>query len=138
MKIEVNRSPLFYVGDKYKLISEIKKYFPQSINRFIEPFVGGGSVFLNIDAEEFLLNDIDTNVIDIHKFLCSYCKKPNVFFEKFFTLIHSYGLSCSYKEDVIPVSLKKEFVKTYFAKNSGMFSNLCVLPFSSVISCFEN
>lgn len=70
MKKEVNRSPLFYVGDKYKLISEIKTYFPQSINRFIEPFVGGGSVFLNIDAEEFLLNDIDTNVIDIHKFLC--------------------------------------------------------------------
>ena len=81
MKKEVNRSPLFYVGDKYKLISEIKTYFPQSINRFIEPFVGGGSVFLNIDAEEFLLNDIDTNVIDIHKFLCSYSKKPNVFFE---------------------------------------------------------
>ena len=52
MKKEVNRSPLFYVGDKYKLISEIKTYFPQCINRFIEPFVGGGSVFLNIDAEE--------------------------------------------------------------------------------------
>lgn len=116
MKKEVNRSPLFYVGDKYKLISEIKTYFPQCINRFIEPFVGGGSVFLNIDAEEFLLNDIDTNVIDIHKFLCSYSKKPNVFFEKLFTLIQSYGLSCSYKEDVIPVSLKKEFVKTYIAK----------------------
>ena len=43
MKKEVNRSPLFYVGDKYKLISEIKTYFPQCINRFIEPFVGGGS-----------------------------------------------------------------------------------------------
>ena len=51
----VNRSPLFYVGDKYKLIDEIKTHFPAGIGRFIEPFVGGGSVFMNVDADEYLL-----------------------------------------------------------------------------------
>ena len=54
-----------YVGDKYKLINEIKKYFPKNIDRFIEPFVGGGSVFMNVEANEYLLNDIDTNIIEI-------------------------------------------------------------------------
>ena len=39
------RSPLFYVGDKYKLMPEIKKYMPTYINNYIEPFVGGGSSF---------------------------------------------------------------------------------------------
>ena len=63
------RSPLFYVGDKYKLYPKINKYFPKTINRFIEPFTGGGSVFLNVNANEYLLNDIDTNVINIHQFL---------------------------------------------------------------------
>ncbi len=116
MKKEVNRSPLFYVGDKYKLISELKPHFPSSINRFFEPFVGGGSVFLNVDANEYILNDIDSNVINLHKFLCSQNKRPDVFFENFFDLVKRYGLSCSYKEDIIPASLKKEFVKTYFAK----------------------
>ncbi|MDR0698967.1 MAG: DNA adenine methylase [Tannerella sp.] len=47
-KEKVNRSPLFYVGDKYKLVQEIKTHFPITINRFIEPFVGGGSVYLNV------------------------------------------------------------------------------------------
>jgi len=42
-KEKINRSPLFYVGDKYKLVKEIKI---ATINRFIELFVGGGSVFL--------------------------------------------------------------------------------------------
>ncbi|GAA6850219.1 hypothetical protein CHC119_07120 [Helicobacter pylori] len=41
------RSPFFYVGDKYKLMPQLNKLFPNNINQFIEPFVGGGSVFLN-------------------------------------------------------------------------------------------
>ena len=44
MKKGIARSPLFYVGDKYKLVSEIKTHLPKTINRLIEPFVGGGSV----------------------------------------------------------------------------------------------
>lgn len=72
MKNGIVRSPLFYVGDKYKLVNEIKTHLPNKINRLIEPFVGGGSVFMNIDAADYLLNDIDSNVISIHKMLCSY------------------------------------------------------------------
>ena len=83
MKNNVVRSPLFYVGDKYKLISEIKKYFPEKINRFIEPFVGGGSVFMNVEADCFLLNDIDTNIIEIHKMLCEYADKRDEFYSEF-------------------------------------------------------
>ena len=47
MTNEIVRSPLFYVGDKYKLIKEIRSHFPSTIGRLIEPFVGGGSVFMN-------------------------------------------------------------------------------------------
>ena len=43
------RSPLFYMGDKFKLLEQIKKKFPKKIDSFIEPFTGGGSVFLNIN-----------------------------------------------------------------------------------------
>ena len=50
MKNGIARSPLFYVGDKYKLVREIRTHFPAHINRLIEPFVGGGSVMMNIDA----------------------------------------------------------------------------------------
>lgn len=31
-------------------------------------------------------------------------------------MIDQYGLSCSYRNDVVPEILKKEFPKTYFAK----------------------
>ena len=73
------RSPLFYVGDKYKIISQIKKFFPKQIDRFIEPFCGWVSVFLNTKANFYLINDIDSYVIKLHKFLISNSKNTNKF-----------------------------------------------------------
>lgn len=125
MKEKVKRSPLFYVGDKYKLISEIKTHFPQRINKFVEPFVGGGSVFMNIEANEYILNDIDANVIEIHKYLTQQVENIDAFFENIWSVINKYGLSCSYLYDIVPFELKQSFPKTYFAKfNKDKYSQL--------------
>jgi DNA adenine methylase len=122
---KIYRSPLFYVGDKYKLVQEIKTHFPKIIKRFIEPFVGGGTVYLNINAEEYLLNDIDKNVIDLHRFLCSYTGRENDFYKQIFSIIHKYQLSFSYQNDNIPLELKQQYKKTYFAHfNKENFNRL--------------
>ena len=93
MKKRIVRSPLFYVGDKRKLISQIMTYFPNHIDRLIEPFVGGGSVFMNVDADGFLLNDLNYIVIQIHSMLSSYCDRKDDFFREVFSLINKYGLT---------------------------------------------
>lgn len=116
MKNNVVRSPLFYVGDKYKIVDKIKEYLPLDINHFIEPFVGGGSVFMNIQANDYILNDIDTNIINIHKMLCESAKDPEKFFVMVDNVVSKYHLSCSYKNDIVPNNLKREFVKTFYAK----------------------
>jgi DNA adenine methylase len=122
---QIFRSPLFYVGDKYKLYTKISEYFPKTINRFIEPFTGGGSVFLNITADEYILNDIDSNVIDIHKFLIHESENPNCFFKNVFDIIQQYNLSHSYLKDIVPKDLKDEWKKTYYAKfNKQGFNQL--------------
>lgn len=125
MKNKAFRSPLFYVGDKYKLYPKISIYFPDSITRFIEPFTGGGSVFLNVKAKEYLLNDIDTNVINIHNFLTKQSEYPDLFFKNVFDIIKEYSLSHSYISDIIPPELKIEWKKTYYAKfNKTGFNKL--------------
>ena len=95
MKNGIARSPLFYVGDKYKLVREIRTHFPQTINRFIEPFVGGGSVMMNVEANGFLLNDINSYVINLHKMLQSYIGREKEFMEEIYNIIDSYKLSLS-------------------------------------------
>ena len=116
MKKQILRSPLFYVGDKYKLMEEISTYFPANIDKFVEPFVGGGSVFMNTEAEQFYLNDIDSYIIGLHKYLCKAANKRNSFIIDLEVIIKEYGLSYSYKEDNIPTELKRRYKKTYFAK----------------------
>ncbi len=110
------RSPLFYVGDKYKLMPEIKKYMPDNINNYIEPFVGGGSSFLNVKAKNYIVNDIDSSIMKIHELLRSYSNKKDKFFEEAFKIINHYGLSCSYNGHLVPEDLKLKHKKTYYAK----------------------
>ena len=116
MSNKIKRSPLFYVGDKYKLMKQLVNLFPKEINNFYEPFVGGGTVFLNIEAKKYFLNDIDKHLINIHKLLIASSKNPEMFFKEVEKIIHKYNLSHSYKKDVVPDSLKKEFKKTYYAR----------------------
>lgn len=110
------RSPFFYVGDKYKLVPQLKENFPKNIDRFIEPFCGGGSVFLNTDANQYLLNDIDSYLIKLHKFLIESSSQPQVFWNELKLNIEKYNLSATFMGRDIPKEYRKEFVKTYFAK----------------------
>lgn len=115
-KASLVRSPFFYVGDKYKILSQILPYFPDNINTYLEPFVGGGSVFLNVKAKRFILNDIDTNLIKLHNYLCTCSQSPEIFFEQITARIMDLGLSHSFIKDIIPENLKIQYPKTYYAK----------------------
>lgn len=122
---EYRRSPFFYVGDKFKLVPQLKANFPKDIDRFIEPFCGGGSVFLNTDAKRYLLNDIDTYVIKLHEFLISCSSQPGIFWNELKSDIEKYNLSATFMGRDVPKEYRKEFVKTYFAKyNKDAYLNL--------------
>ena len=110
------RSPFFYVGDKYKLMSQLKKLFPTDIDNYYEPFVGGGSSFLNTEAKKFYLNDVNKNIIKLHCYLYDFKKNREKFFEILFKTIEEYGLSCAFLWKTVPDELKKEFVKTYYSR----------------------
>lgn len=114
--VEFNRSPFFYVGDKFKLLPQLKENFPKDIEKFIEPFCGGGSVFLNTSAKQYILNDIDSNMVALHKFLIAYSKNEAEFWSKIENIINQYHLSATYRGFSIPQELRAEFPKTYFAK----------------------
>lgn len=116
MDKEIVRSPFFYVGDKYKLMPQLKELFPDKINNYIEPFVGGGSSFLNSKGKRYVLNDIDENVIALHKELGKYAGKSKLLLKKLYKIIDEYKLSCSYRGINVPDELKQKYVKTYYSR----------------------
>ncbi|WBT60542.1 Dam family site-specific DNA-(adenine-N6)-methyltransferase [Kosakonia oryzendophytica] len=60
---------LKWAGGKYSLLPELDRLIPAG-KRLIEPFVGGGSVFLNSDKHEsFLLADVNGDLINLYQML---------------------------------------------------------------------
>ena len=59
------KSPMNYIGGKYKLLPQLLSLFPKKINMFYDVFGGGASVSLNVNSEHVLYNDIVTNVYDM-------------------------------------------------------------------------
>lgn len=110
------RSPFFYVGDKYKLMPQLKQLMPKDIEQYIEPFVGGGSSFLNSKGTSYMLNDVDSYVVELHRQIGSYTGKAEKLFEELFDIIDFYGLSCSYRGICVPEEIKKKYMKTYYSK----------------------
>lgn len=115
-KAGIIRSPFFYVGDKYKLMPQLKQLMPENIEDYIEPFVGGGSSFLNSKGQKYILNDVDVYVIKLHKELSKYVGKKEALLKKLYKIIDDYGLSCSYRNITVSDELKKQYPKTYYAK----------------------
>ena len=59
------KSPLNYIGNKYRLLPQLLQLFPKQINNFIDLFTGGGDVVANVNAKNKIGNDINTPVIEI-------------------------------------------------------------------------
>lgn len=60
---------LKWAGGKYSLLPELDRLIPAG-KRLVEPFVGGGSVFLNSEKHEsFLLADVNADLINLYQML---------------------------------------------------------------------
>lgn len=95
-KEELIKSPLNYVGGKYKLLPQILPYFPDNINTFVDLFGGGFNVGINIEAKQIICNDLETVVIDLFKELKSLSSEEALKILK--DTIEKYGLSKTNEE----------------------------------------
>ena len=64
---ELIKSPMNYIGGKYKLLTQILSLFPSKINKFYDVFGGGANLSLNVDSECVYYNDIVPYVSEVLK-----------------------------------------------------------------------
>lgn len=94
-KVEIIKSPLNYTGNKYRIIPQIREYFPKKINVMVDMFCGGATVGLNIPCNKVYFVDNNKRVIGLLKFLAT--EEINEMLENIDKLIEKYGLSNSHK-----------------------------------------
>lgn len=94
-----------WAGGKEKELPYIKENLPKKINRYIEPFVGGGAVYFDLDIKESIINDKSEELIALYKCISNHDKD-------FF-----YGLKAIYKNwrllEEIVANNSNELIKIY-------------------------
>lgn len=58
---------LKWAGGKMQLINEILDKAPTKFNKYIEPFVGGGAVYFNINSKDSIISDSNEELIICYK-----------------------------------------------------------------------
>ncbi|MCM1123946.1 MAG: DNA adenine methylase [Eubacterium sp.] len=61
------KAPMNYIGNKYRIMGQIQKWFPKKINVMVDIFCGGCDVTFNTKADRHIANDLNFFVIDIYK-----------------------------------------------------------------------
>lgn len=66
-KIKHLKPLIKWSGGKGDEIKMFEKYFPTHYSTYIEPFVGGGSVFFYLNPPHAVISDVHTELIDLYK-----------------------------------------------------------------------
>lgn len=105
-----NLSPIIkWPGGKEKELKYIIPNLPQ-FERYFEPFVGGGSVFMGINAKEHYINDFSEELIQLYR----YISKTD---EDFFGYVEAMDASWSKAEKFFHEN--KDLVDVYLGFRSG-------------------
>ncbi|MBY0371690.1 DNA adenine methylase [bacterium] len=62
------RPLLKWAGGKSRLVPQILGLFPKKFSRYVEPFIGGGAVFLSLEKEtSYLIADSNSDLIGLYE-----------------------------------------------------------------------
>ena len=145
-KQNIIKSPLNYVGGKYKLLPQLLPLFPNDINRFIDLFAGGCNVGVNVKANHIICNDIESNVIGLMNYFKNH--SSNEIIKQIEDIIHKYGFTetskfgyeyygCNSSDGVAKVN-KEPYLKLREDYNNGkrspiMFYTMLIFAFNNQI-----
>ena len=127
-------SPIFYMGNKKKLINKgLIELFPENISMFVDLFAGSGIVSMNTEASKYIINDIDTNLIDLYNMFKF--TEADTIIEHIESRIEEYGLA---KERTKRNEFKdkekiERYKKAYMSLRSDYNKNKTVLDFYTLM-----
>ena len=84
-----------WVGGKRSLLEKYDPIIPVEFNNYYEPFLGGGSVALNVKANEYRLGDKNEELIGMHRILASYSDSESLL-KDIQNRLDAFGISSSF------------------------------------------
>jgi DNA adenine methylase len=121
-KITQIKSPLRYPGGKTRGIKEIIKYFPPGLDKVCSPFLGGGSIELELANRgvEVFGYDIFEPVVTFWQVLLTDARGLATFIKQFYPLTPSKFYSL--QKEYFKIKNKKKRAAAFYALNRASFS----------------
>lgn len=63
---------LKWVGGKRQLLNDIIPMIPKNCSTYVEPFVGGGAVLFELQPKKAIINDLNSELINVYKVIRDY------------------------------------------------------------------
>ena len=116
------KSNLRWAGGKSRMMDILEMYMPPKIDKYLETFLGGGSVLLHIiqrfNPKEIYANDIDTNLVNYYQ---EVQRNPQTLMEHLTLMKEKYD-EVGFKE--VFSKLDRGTAAGFFAANKSSFSGL--------------
>lgn len=117
----INRSFLKWMGGKGRVIPELLHYLPKG-ERLIEPFVGGGNVFINTDYKQYILADLNQDLINVYNHLKTdyeqLITRVNCYFNESMDYYHARALFNNFPQNLTRAAL-------FIYLNRHCFNGVC-------------
>lgn len=120
-----SKSPLNYIGNKYKLLPQLVPLFPKDIRVAVDLFAGGADVISNIKAKVRVANDSNTALIELERWIRDTEVKDII--EQMDGVISEYKLSKTNKEGYLRL---RNIYNAGFDEPLNLFALICY--------CFNN
>jgi DNA adenine methylase len=108
-------------GGKGDEIEKFKSYFPSSYNIYLEPFIGGGSVYFYLSPENAVISDVHKELIDLYVSVAKGHGKDIVEFMK----INNNDEETYYKvRDKMNVTCELDYAKRFYYERKTCFRGM--------------
>ena len=97
-------------GGKETELPYIREYLPEKYNNFYEPFVGGGSVFMWMEANRYFVNDKSKELASLYNSISA----QN---DRFFSIVEN--ISQSWKNELSFAKRNEKYLKLYLKFREG-------------------
>lgn len=87
---ELVKSPIFYMGNKYKLLPQLLPLIPDNIETFYDLF-GGSGCMCNVPSKKYVYNELNDNIVALYKLFTTYT--PEELIEYIEDMIKTYDLN---------------------------------------------
>ena len=123
-KEDLFKSPMNYLGNKNKLLTQILPLFPDNINSFYDVFCGGLDVSLNVKANNIYANDKHEDLIWLYNEIINY--NSNTLGDELYQLDQKYFPMNEYQGKAIRTyySIDKEIYYKLMEKKKIEYYNL--------------